>query len=68
VIPPRITSPQVHCDFALYCELNLVERFFLENQTLQAHRDTLRTNPAGIPLYAGRGKRIHLDIMNVNAL
>ncbi len=29
VIPPRTTSPQVHCDFALYCERNLVERFFL---------------------------------------
>ena len=28
VIPPRATSPQVHCDFALYCERNLVERFF----------------------------------------
>lgn len=30
VIPPRATSPQVHCDFALYCERNLVERFFLK--------------------------------------
>jgi transposase len=30
VIPPRITSPQVPCDFALYCERNLVERFFLK--------------------------------------
>ena len=30
VIPPRTTSPQVHCDFALYCERNLVERFFLK--------------------------------------
>jgi transposase len=30
VIPPRKTSPQVHCDFALYCERNLVERFFLK--------------------------------------
>jgi transposase len=29
VIPPRSTSPQVPCDFALYCERNLVERFFL---------------------------------------
>ena len=29
VIPPRKTSPQVPCDFALYCERNLVERFFL---------------------------------------
>lgn len=29
VIPPRTTSPQVPCDFALYCERNLVERFFL---------------------------------------
>jgi len=28
VIPPRSTSPQVPCDFALYCERNLVERFF----------------------------------------
>jgi transposase len=28
VIPPRTTSPQVHCDFALYCERNLIERFF----------------------------------------
>ncbi len=28
VIPPRKTSPQVPCDFALYCERNLVERFF----------------------------------------
>jgi transposase len=30
VIPPRTTSPQVHCDFAFYCERNLVERFFLK--------------------------------------
>ena len=30
VIPPRTTSPQVHCDFALYCERNLVEPFFLK--------------------------------------
>ena len=30
VIPPRTSSPQVHCDFALYCERNLVERFFLK--------------------------------------
>jgi transposase len=30
VIPPRTTSPQVPCDFALYCERNLVERFFLK--------------------------------------
>jgi transposase len=30
VIPPRITSTQVPCDFALYCERNLVERFFLK--------------------------------------
>ena len=30
VIPPRATSPQVQCDFALYCERNLVERFFLK--------------------------------------
>ena len=30
VIPPRITSPQVHCDYALYCDRNLVERFFLK--------------------------------------
>ena len=30
VIPPRATSPQVPCDFALYCERNLVERFFLK--------------------------------------
>jgi len=30
VIPPRKTSPQVPCDFALYCERNLIERFFLK--------------------------------------
>jgi transposase len=30
VIPPRKTSPQVDCDYALYCERNLVERFFLK--------------------------------------
>jgi transposase len=30
VIPPRKTSPQVHCDCALYCERNLIERFFLK--------------------------------------
>ena len=30
VIPPRKTSPQVPCDFALYSERNLVERFFLK--------------------------------------
>ena len=30
VIPPRITSPQVHCDFVLYRKRNLVERFFLK--------------------------------------
>ena len=30
VIPPRTTSPQVPCDYALYCERNLVERFFLK--------------------------------------
>ena len=28
VIPPRTTSPQVPCDYALYCERNLIERFF----------------------------------------
>ena len=28
VIPPRKTSPQFPCDYALYCERNLVERFF----------------------------------------
>lgn len=30
VIPPRKTSPQVPCDYVLYCERNLVERFFLK--------------------------------------
>lgn len=30
VIPPRKTSPQAPCDHALYCERNLVERFFLK--------------------------------------
>ncbi|WP_429933079.1 IS5 family transposase [Agrobacterium vitis] len=30
VIPPRKTSPQLACDFALYRERNLVERFFLK--------------------------------------
>jgi transposase len=30
VIPPRKTSPQAPCDYALYCERNLVERFFLK--------------------------------------
>ena len=30
VIPPRKTAPQVACDYALYCERNLVERFFLK--------------------------------------
>ena len=30
VIPPRKTSPQVHYDYALYCERNLIERFFLK--------------------------------------
>jgi hypothetical protein len=25
VIPPRETSPQVPCDYALYCERNLIE-------------------------------------------
>lgn len=30
VIPPRKTSPQVECDYVLYCERNLVERFFLK--------------------------------------
>ncbi|MDB5363058.1 MAG: Transposase family protein [Rhodospirillales bacterium] len=30
VIPPRKTSSQVSCDYALYCERNLVERFFLK--------------------------------------
>ncbi len=28
VIPPRKTSPQVPCDYVLYCERNLIERFF----------------------------------------
>ena len=30
VIPPRTSSPQVPCDYVLYCERNLVERFFLK--------------------------------------
>jgi transposase len=30
VIPPRKTSPQIPCDYELYCECNLVERFFLK--------------------------------------
>lgn len=30
VIPPRKTSPQAPCDYALYCERDLVERFFLK--------------------------------------
>jgi transposase len=30
VIPPGKTSPQVPCDYALYCERNLIERFFLK--------------------------------------
>jgi transposase len=33
VIPPRTTSPQVACDYALYCERNLIERFFLRSNT-----------------------------------
>ena len=28
MIPPGKTSPQVPCDYALYCERNLIERFF----------------------------------------
>ena len=35
VIPPRKTSPQVHCDYALYCERNLIERFFLKLKHLR---------------------------------
>src|SRR6201996_1755873 len=30
VMPTRKTSPQVPCDFALYCERNPSERFFLK--------------------------------------
>ena len=30
VIPPRTTSPQAACDYALYCERYLIERFFLK--------------------------------------
>lgn len=30
VIPPRATSLQVPCDDALYCERNLLKRFFLK--------------------------------------
>ena len=30
VIPLRTTSPQVPCDYVLYCERNLVERLFLK--------------------------------------
>jgi len=29
------TSPQVHCDYALYRERNLVERCFLQNQAFR---------------------------------
>jgi len=29
-IPPRKTSPQRPCDFVLYGERNLIERFFLK--------------------------------------
>jgi transposase len=32
VIPPRTTSLQVPCDCALYCERNLIERFFLKSK------------------------------------
>ena len=35
VIPPRKTSPQVACDFVLYRERNLVERFFLKIKHFQ---------------------------------
>ncbi len=38
VIPPRATSPQVQCDFALYRERNLVERFFLKIKCRSASR------------------------------
>ncbi len=30
VIPPRKTSPRIACDYVLYCERNLIERFFLK--------------------------------------
>jgi transposase len=36
VIPHRKTSPQVPCDYALYCERNLVSAFIGQNECQQA--------------------------------
>jgi transposase len=41
VIPPKANRRDMRdCDFALYCERNLVERFF--NQALQGDSNALR--------------------------
>jgi transposase len=68
VIPPRTTSPQVSCDYVLYCERNLVERFFPEDQTFQETGNTLRTDTKSLLVHAVHRQRIHLGTLNVNAL
>ncbi|CDK97838.1 conserved protein of unknown function, containing transposase, IS4-like [Magnetospirillum gryphiswaldense MSR-1 v2] len=67
VIPPRRTSPQVPCDFALYCERNLVERFFLKIKHFRRIRHSLRPDTEGLLVHSLPRQRIHLDQMNVNA-
>ena len=68
VIPPRKTSPQVPCDFALYCETKPRRTLLPETQALQADRNTLRPNTKGIPVHPLPRQRIHLDQVNVNAI
>jgi transposase len=50
VIPPKANRklPRA-CDFALYRERNLIERFFNKTQALSSHRDTLRQARQNIP-------------------
>ena len=70
VIPPRTTSPQVPCDYALYCERNLVERFFLKIKHFRRIATRYEQTPRAFMsiLCLVSAFIWHLDQVNVNAL
>lgn len=68
VIPPRITSPQVDCDYALYCERNLVERFLLKIKHFRRIATRYEKTPSAFLSMLAIVSAPHLDKVNVNVL
>src|SRR6266478_3937209 len=60
VIPPKANrKAKRDCDFVLYCERNLVERFFNKIKHYRAHRHALRQTRSKFPRRCPVGRSYH---------